>query len=217
MIGSTVGSTRIALHGLHGLILGIATFAIVGSSSVAQAQYQAPPPGYYAPPPRYSYGYPPPPRVYRSGLVLGVGIGFGGMSASDCGDACGAGLAYDFHIGGMLAPQVALLFDISGVAHSVANSSVDIYNTMYVGALQFWPTNALWLRGGFGLAHYTETDVFTGDYGDDTGEAILAAAGYEVYQAGPFTIDLQLHFAEAFYSVAKNHSNVAFIVGFNWY
>lgn len=210
-----IGSTRI---GINAFIFAVATLAVVGSASVAHAQYQAPPPGYYAPPPRYSYGYPPPsPRVYRSGLVLGVGIGLGGLSTSDCGDFCGGGLGYDFHIGGMLTPQLALLFDISGIVHSVPDSDIDVYNTLYVAALQFFPTNQLWLRGGFGLAHYTQTDVFTGGYRDDTGEGLLLAAGYEVYQSGPFTIDLQFHFAETFYDVAKNHSNYTFLVGFNWY
>jgi hypothetical protein len=200
--------------------VGIATLLVLGTASVAHAQYQSPPPGYYAPPPGYGYPPPPPPpppRYYRSGLTIGVGLGFGGTSANNCGDSCGAGFAYELHIGGMLNPQLALLFQISGVMHSIPNSSIDTYNTMYLAAVQFFPTNQLWLKGGVGLAHYTETDVFTGDQGDDTGKAIMVAAGYEVYQTGPFAVDLQLHLGESFYSVAKDHGTLAFLVGFNWY
>src|SRR4051794_25934996 len=94
-----------------GLILGLATIAILGSATVAHAQYQAPPPGYYAPPPRYAYPPPPSPRygMYRSGLVFGVGLGFGGIAAQDCGDICGPAGAFEFHIGGMLNPRLALM------------------------------------------------------------------------------------------------------------
>src|SRR4051812_6032405 len=66
--------------------LGLA-FLALGPASPAHAQYQAPPPA-YAPPPGYGYPPPPPappPRFYRSGLTLGAGLGFGGISASDCG------------------------------------------------------------------------------------------------------------------------------------
>jgi hypothetical protein len=200
-------------HSVLGLGLGLATLLLLGSAAPAQAQYyQAPPPGYGYPPP------PPPPRYgYRSGLTLGAGIGLGGTSADTCGDACGAGFAYELHIGGMLTPQLALMFDISGVEHSIPNSSVDTFNTMYLAAVQFFPTNALWLKGGLGLAHYNETDTFTGAQGDDTGKAVMVAAGYEVYQTGPFALDLQLRLGESFYSVAKDHSTIAFLVGFNWY
>jgi hypothetical protein len=149
--------------------------------------------------------------------MVGVGVGFGGTSADTCGDACGAGFAYDFHIGGMLTPQFGLLFDISGVLHSIPNSTVDTYNTNYMLAAQFFPIDILWLRAGFGLAHYTETDVFTGAEGDDTGKALGVAAGIEVYRAGGFALDLELHLNESFYSVAKDHSSAAFLVGFNWY
>jgi hypothetical protein len=206
-------------HSVLGLSLsvGLATLVILAFASAAQAQYyqQAPPPGYGYPPPP-----PPPPRgygMYRSGLTLGAGIGIGGTSADTCGDSCGAGFGYEVHIGGMLTPQLALLFDISGVEHSIANTSIETYNTMYLAAVQFFPINALWFKAGIGLAHYTETDTYTGDEGDDTGKAIMIAAGYEVYQAGPFALDLQLRLGDSFYTTAKDHSTAAFLVGFNWY
>src|SRR5450432_4680570 len=90
-----------------GLAIGIATILVLGSASIAHAQYQAPPPGYaappgyYAPPPRYAYPPPPPPRRYRyrDGLTFGGALGFGGISSNDC-PACGAGGAWEVHIGG---------------------------------------------------------------------------------------------------------------------
>jgi hypothetical protein len=210
-----------------GLALGIATILVLGSASIAHAQYYqspppgyAPPPSYGAPPPRYAYPPPPPPPryAYRSGLTVGVGIGFGGDSAQGCGTDCGIGGAFEFHIGGMLTPQLALLFDFTAFQYSIPNSNIDTYNTMYTAAVQFFPTNALWLKGGIGLARYSQSDVFTGEgFGDDSGKALLLALGYEVYQSGPFALDLQFRFADGFYNVVPNHSNAAFLVGFNWY
>lgn len=192
--------------------LAIAAFAFVGSPSEAHAQYYGQPRGYGYPPPP-----PPPPRAYRSGLTFGGGIGFGITSADNCGNECGGGFAFELHIGAMLNPQLAVMFDVSSVEHSIPNTDIDTWNTNYLAAVQFFPTNILWLKGGVGLAHYTETDIFTGAQGDDTGKAIMLAGGVEVYQGGPFAIDLQLRLSESFYSLAKDHGQIAFLVGFNWY
>jgi hypothetical protein len=210
-----IGSTRI---GLNALILGIATMAIVGSASVAHAQYQAPPPGYYAPPPRYSYGYAPPPRVYRSGLVVGVGLGFGGINAHDCGDVCGGAGAFELHIGGMIAPRVALVGDFWFQGRSIPNSDASAVHSLYTLALQYWPADIVWIKGGIGGANMdvsSNIDGFT--YGSENGPGLLGAVGVEFFQTGNFAFDGQFRLGHGFYSEGGDVNVWALMIGANWY
>ncbi|HET6279945.1 MAG TPA: hypothetical protein VFH73_03235, partial [Polyangia bacterium] len=107
--------------------------ALLGFASVAHAQNQPPPgynppPGYQQqpppiyqqqpPPPAYQQApayYPPPPPpphgMYREGLLIGFGLGFGALTADACGDYCGGALALQFDIGAMLNPRMGIMFD----------------------------------------------------------------------------------------------------------
>ncbi len=100
-----IGKTSITFLSL----LAVLAFVGVGLAGSGEAHAQ----GYYAPGP----GGPPPNGVYRSGLVVGFAVG-GGNMALNC-DGCGSlgGLAAEFHIGGMVAPRLALEFDISTIVH----------------------------------------------------------------------------------------------------
>jgi hypothetical protein len=192
------------------IVLGLAAAVLLGSSSKASAQYYGRP-RYYAPAPAY---YPP--SAYRSGLVLGGSIGFGGLTAEAC-DICGSGLSLEGHIGGMLNPQAALMLDVWTVIHPVDNIS-DTTSTLYTGALQFWLTPILWLKGGLGLGNTTfgnNIDGFTGA----TAFAIMGGAGVELVQRGPFALDLQGRVGHTFFSNADGGAvtQYAFMIGFNWY
>jgi hypothetical protein len=192
-----------------------AVMLLLAGASAANAQY-AQPRGYPPPPPP---GYYPPPAyrgMYRQGLVLGLAIGGGTISASDCGDFCGGALALQFDIGGMLNPQLALVFDGWVNIHDVPLSDITAFNEIYTGALQFFVTDILWLKGGVGFGRYQQTDS-VGSLGDDSGLALLAAGGVEVLQSQNFALDLQLRLGHAFYSVAKDMTNFALMVGVNWY
>ncbi len=186
-----------------------AALVVGATASPATAQYAQQPAGYGYPPP------PPPARVYRQGLTFGLGIGLGAFTADNCGDACGVGLAFEGHIGGMLTPQFALMFDAFPVVHTV-NSDTTTTNTAYTVAGQIFLNDLVWLKGGLGIAHFTESSNAFGD-ATDTGTAVLFGGGVEVYQSGPFAIDLQLRIEHSFYSTAKDMNEGAFLVGFNWY
>src|SRR5580698_2475485 len=129
--------------------LGIALLTLLGSVSVAEAQGYPPP--YYPPPPP-----PPPPHgVYRAGLVFGFSGGIGGVAASNCGDECGVAGSLEGHLGGMIGPRTALLFEIWGNDHpwtDSAGNSRETINTFFTGALQYWLTDILWVKGGAGFA-----------------------------------------------------------------
>lgn len=196
------------------LVIGLLT-VVLGSASVAQAQYGAPPP--YRPPPGYG-GYPPPPpapppQMYRQGLTLGVALGGGGITADNC-PACGGGFAYEFHIGGMLTPQVALMLDLSAITRTYndgVTGTTTLSNSLFTVAAQYWVIEKLWLKGGIGGAHIGN------DFGDgEDALGLLFAGGVEVFQVNNFALDLQLRIGHGTYD-GGGATNIAFLVGANWY
>jgi hypothetical protein len=203
--------------------LGLATILLLGGGSIAHAQYQAPPPGYYAPPPGYGGGYPPPPprryfREYRSGLTLGGALGVGTISADDCG-ACGGGLAWEFHIGGMVTPQFAILADLSGIVRNYDDGTggSTLTNSLFAVAAQYWIIPILWVKGGIGDAHIALSDYTGNTYGNEENAlGFLLAGGVEVIHAPNFALDLQLRLMHGDYS-GGGATNYAFLVGVNWY
>jgi hypothetical protein len=192
-------------------ITAAAVFAVVlGSSSAAQAQYGRP--RYYTQPGYYPGAY------YRTGLVAGVGLGFGGITAEQCGGDCGGGLSLEGHIGGMVNPRMAVMFDAWAVFHR--NTAYDTTTTsgVYTGALQLWVTPILWLKGGLGLGSTSRSDFF-GTIGSSTGFAMMGGLGVELVNTGPFALDLQGRIGHSFFSNNDGGgvTDYAFMVGFNWY
>ncbi len=202
--------------------LGIALATVLGTTSAAHAQYA---PGYYPPPPPP----PPPPRgVYRSCLVFGGSLGLGGFWYADCGDICGFALSGELHIGGMIAPRMALMGDFWEGYHYFSNDAYNgsgsTYNGIYTLAAQYWVNDVLWVKGGLGFGHITVTagDYYYGGRADDSGFAFMLAAGVEVFQAYNYAMDLQLRYGNATYSSSGpdspgNTSMFTAMIGFNWY
>jgi hypothetical protein len=203
--------------------LGVVLLTLLGSVSVAEAQGYPPP--YYPPPPP-----PPPPQgVFRSGLVFGFAGGLGAVAAKDCGDACGAAGFFEGHLGGMVSPRAALMFEIWGGDHpwtDNANNSFETINTFFTAAAQYWLTDILWIKGGAGLAVLREAadvyynGLYTVDTNDTSGFALFGAGGVEVVQSYNFALDIQLRIGNGFYRQdgnSFNAQNYALMVGFNWY
>jgi hypothetical protein len=203
--------------------LGLATIVLLGGSSIAHAQYQAPPPGYYAPPPGYGGGYPPPPppryryHVYREGLVLGFALGGGGITGNCAPGYCGGAIAGELHIGGMLNPRMALLFDLWGNARTIDGTGGDgtFSQSFWTAALQYWVADIVWIKGGLGISHVTVDSDSQGNLDDETALGLVLAAGVEVLQVGNMALDLQFRFGHGFYDVSLN--NYAFLAGLSWY
>jgi hypothetical protein len=209
------------------LAFGVVLLTVLGSVSVAEAQGYPPP--YYPPPPP-----PPPPRgVFRAGIVWGFGVGLGAVHNSGCSDDCGGAFLLEGHIGGMIAPNAALMFEAWGLDHpwsDVNGNDRETINSFWTGAAQFWLTPNFWVKGGAGLAVFRQTlDTGTVDnYGneivvenDHTGLALFGAAGIEVLQSYNFALDIQGRIGSGFYSDSGGGSfsvqNYAVLVGFNWY
>jgi hypothetical protein len=207
-------------------VAALATFLV---PALAGAQPYGPPPG--PPPGGPGYGgggyyMPPPPPLVRQGLAIGFGFGLGGMNsqsgAGDCQDCNGnpAAVGIDFHIGGMINPNLALLLEIWGTGRQLdAAGFATLTQTMLLGAVQYWLTPMFWLKGGLG---FSSLNISYNDGGPDdnvdSGTGVMGAAGFEVLHSPLFAIDLQLRLGVGTYhGVDDKISTGMFGVGFNWY
>lgn len=199
--------------------------AILCAPALASAQ------GYYGPggPGR---GYPAPtvPGGFhnRAGrLAFGFGLGLGGMhddgSAITACDNCDfQPLAFeaDIHLGGMLGPRFALMFEGQANIQTIHTDFFDD-TTLTQGAAmiagQFWILPQLWIKGGIGLANLQIDDAFfTEDLG--SGVAVMGAAGFELLSARNFAIDLQGRIIEGTYNSGSDHVTSGTIgIGIDWY
>jgi hypothetical protein len=160
-------------------------------------------------------------------LAWGIGIGVGGMhddgsgitSCDNCSNA--PALELDGHIGGMIGPRFALLFEAQLNARTVHSDDfgddTTLSQTVGMIAGQFWITPQLWIKGGIGIAGLqADSRYITTDYG--TGGAIMGAIGFELMSARFFALDLQGRIIEGTYNSGNDNITAANIgLGFNWY
>ncbi len=219
----------------------LVSFAFLGAVLLVPALASAQ--GYYGPPPRGGYGgyYATPPGVLPGGfydrtgrLALGFSIGLGAMHSNAAGDiGCStcdynpAAVEVDFHVGGMLSPQFALLFEMQGNLQTVdqnnAGGTASLSQGTAMIAGQYWLSPRFWLKGGIGVAHlsYDFTDQYGNSQGSqsiDNGAAIMGAIGYELYSTREFAVDLQGRLIEGSYKTIDDQITSATVgLGFNWY
>jgi len=160
-------------------------------------------------------------------LAWGFSIGLGGMHDDGSGitncDNCSNAPAVevDGHVGGMLGPRFALLFEGQVNARTVHsdyyNGDTVLSQSTAMIAGQYWVTPQLWIKGGLGLAGLQADNTYvTYDYG--TGGAIMGAVGFELMSARFFAVDLQGRIIEGAYNSGNDHVTAANVgLGFNWY
>jgi hypothetical protein len=190
---------------------------LCAGAGVASAQQYGPPP-----PPGRGYYAPPPPGIHRFGLVFGGAIGPGAFSFSDCSgcDAFGA-LALQLEIGGMVSPEVAILFDWTGHLHPTGDGNGTLVSSNLLDvAVRGFLGRIFWLEGGIGIGYLSVSDAYGFTDSSDFGLGLMAAAGVEVLQTYNFALDLSIRLSgEHIYENPSgvNISAVAFLVGFHWY
>jgi hypothetical protein len=149
--------------------------------------------------------------VERQGLVLGFSAGGGVMTCDGC-DNLGS-FGFDFHIGGMIGDRVAVLAEGYGLAHPEDGSTLS--SIIGGGALQLWPSDAFWVKGGVGVG---QLEVDSGKFSlrSESAFAVMAAAGVEIVRGHRFVLDLQGRYGTTFFDDG-NVNNFSAHVGFNWY
>jgi hypothetical protein len=160
-------------------------------------------------------------------LAWGGSLGLGGMHDDGSGitncDNCSNAPAFegDLHIGGMLGPRFALLFELQANGRTVHSNALDgdtlLTQTAEMLAGQFWITPQLWVKGGLGVTQLqADNNYVTYDYG--TGAAIMGAVGFELMSARFFALDLQGRLIEGEYNSGNDNVTAASVgLGFNWY
>lgn len=160
-------------------------------------------------------------------LAVGFSLGLGGMSYNGNAISCSTcdynPLAFelDAHLGGMLSPRFALLFEVQVNAQTIESDFLDGDTTLSQAAAmvagQGWITPQLWIKGGIGLSNLQIDDAFsTSDLGN--GVALMGAIGYEILSARNFALDLQGRIIEGTYNGGDDHLTSGTIgLGINWY
>lgn len=191
--------------------------AIVGvAAAAAPAHAQGYGPGTYA--------GPPPPRrgVVRSGFIAGLGLGGGGFGISNCDECDGVGaFSLKGHLGGMLGPRLALMFDVESATGSLSEDVIITQSTA-MAVLRLWVGSIFYLQGGIGagwLRLSNEELRLAGT--SDAGAALMLGAGLEVMQRPSFTIDVSLRLIGTRYGNddddAVGIAGATLLLGFNWY
>lgn len=160
-------------------------------------------------------------------LAWGFSVGLGGLHDDGSGvtncDNCSTGLAFevDGHIGGMLTDRFALLFEGQTNGRTIHADTGDgdtvlTQDTAMIAA-QVWILPQLWVKGGIGLAELSASNAFAG-YDLGAGTALMAAAGFELFSARWFAVDLQARLIDGIYNSGDANITAGTIgVGFNWY
>ena len=197
------------------LAMGITALSVLAALSPASAQGYGPPRrGYYGQP---EYG------IQRYGLVIGGSIGPGAMAFSDCGNCDSLGtLAVQLELGGMVAPNVAVLFDWTGHFHPDNDGTLSA--NLFTGDIRLFLGRIFWIQGGLGVGSLSFDNNF--DYRDENigwGLGGLVAAGIEVLQTRRMALDLQVRLSAIHIpndsAVLHDYTveDVAFMIGLHWY
>jgi len=190
--------------------------AFVSLPALASAQ-----PGYYGPP----AGEPG--FHQRAGrLMFGISAGLGFMNDNGQSVDC-AGCNYnplageiDVHIGGMLNNRLAIMFEAQGNIQTIASDQLGdttLTQSAFMGALQYWLTPQLWIKGGLGAAHLTVDDTYYGtSQPAGSGLAIMGAVGFELLSGRFFALDLQGRLIDGQYG-SDRITGGTIGLGLNWF
>jgi hypothetical protein len=165
-------------------------------------------------------------RPRRGGFAIGFGLGpslF--LGGGDLDSKRGVGGDLNLRVGTSATPNLLWQLELQGGGYLVELTTEagtrTIFNshaTLTLGA-QVYVREALWLRGGLGVASFHEQEGRSGPELEGTrrnGLAMIAGGGYDLFRRGIFALDLELVGTGAMFDGAFiGHS--AILLGLMWY
>lgn len=159
----------------------------------------------------------------RSGVALGAALATGNIGCETrTGDSCGDGVnpagGLAVHVGGMVRPELAILGEVWGMAHTENNYTAS--QVLVTANVRYWALQRLWIQGGLGVARSEvsyDSGALMASARSDVVPAFALGVGLELLSSRTFALDLQLRGGSGFYEGDARVYNAALAVGLNWY
>ncbi|MFK7811233.1 MAG: hypothetical protein AB8B59_01990 [Maribacter sp.] len=164
----------------------------------------------------------------REGFMFEFGLGGGIISIEDSAgpqsfdDTQGAGTFPELKLGYMLNNRLAITVSAPGMIYTFNDN--DRHFGAIVPSLQYWVKDRWWIHAGAGLAIdspalYDIEDNVNDDW--NTGIAVMASTGYEVYRKNKFALNVQ---SKLLVGGVKLNNNIdrevvqfSLGIGFSWF
>ncbi|HLU69123.1 MAG TPA: hypothetical protein VKZ63_22730 [Kofleriaceae bacterium] len=170
------------------------------------------------------YGEPPPEREgFLFGLGLGPAIFVGG--GGEVEDVQGIGGDLNLRVGTSAGERLLWLVELQSGGYLIeleTSAQTDtVYNALSTLAVsaQLYIENALWLRGGAGLAAFVEQEGRGGTEVEGSrrgGLGLTAGGGYDLFRRGSFALSVEAAVAAGVFSsgvIARS----GLLLGLTWY
>lgn len=93
------------------------------------------------------------PLSKHKGAIFGVSLGPSIVTCDECGGSRTTVLTFGAHLGVFTNPRLAVMYNFVGFNDSEGNAA--LFYGLHTGALQYWPDDRVWIKGGAGLARLT--------------------------------------------------------------
>ena len=170
----------------------------------------------------------PQPRSHRDGFAIGLALGpslFKGTG--DLDPIQGVGGDFQLRLGTAASENLLWMIELEygnevvqviGPGGTPDTTRFNTLGRLSLG-LQYYPREALWLRGGIGAASFVAKDSKNGPADESTrrsGLAVSAGGGVDVFRRGSFAVDLELCLTASVLS-SSFLGHAAGMVGVAWY
>ncbi|MRX64936.1 hypothetical protein [Maribacter luteus] len=164
----------------------------------------------------------------RDGFKFEFGLGGGIISIKDSAgtqgfdDTQGGGTFPELKFGYMLSNRLAVTVSAPGMIYTLNDN--DRHFGGIIPSVQYWVKDRWWIHGGAGLALdgpalYDIEDKINDDW--NTGLAVMASTGYEVYRKNKFALNVQSKLLLGGVKLDNNNDRevVQFSlgIGFSWF
>ena len=138
----------------------------------------------------------------RSGFIIGVGIGPGFTSYSAAPDRQSkAGLAVDFHIGGVIGDSFELFFVEKFNVFGSDVTTIDLVGSGFAGIGFAYPLNPDFsITGGLGLGVWfqsTTVGTVTATNTEAEGIGLMGGGRYQLSESGRWMLNFDIMYGEA--------------------